>query len=330
MHPLLRAAAERRLGLFTPADARRAGYGADEIRHLLRSGTWRRLRRGVYVTAEELAGAEAAGRRHWLEALAVQVVLDRPTAALSHLTACRLWGLPVRRDADPLVRLTDPTHTRTGCGYRVTCGPLDDDEVRARGPLRVTSPARTLVDCARGGPFQDAVIAMDRALLMKLLTTAELAAAATRAARWAGGPRAARAVSLADGRAESPLETRGRLRILGAGLPPFDLQREIWADGRMVAVADLWFDDSAVAVEFDGQLKYTDPWRDPGRVLWDEKRREDTVRALDVGVVRIVSADLAGGWPALEARLRDLTSRPGPARRRFTTVPRAEGRVRAG
>jgi hypothetical protein len=99
----------------------------------------------------------------------------------------------------------------------------------------------------------------------------------------------------------------------------------------MIAVADLWFDESAVAIEFDGQVEYTDPWREPGRVLWDEKRREDSVRMFDVGVVRIASADLTTtGWPPLEARLRELTSRPGPAVRRFTTVRRAEGRVRTG
>ncbi|WP_324274688.1 type IV toxin-antitoxin system AbiEi family antitoxin domain-containing protein [Blastococcus brunescens] len=46
MHPLLRAVAERQLGLFTAADARRAGYEHGEIRHLCSSGTWVRLRRG--------------------------------------------------------------------------------------------------------------------------------------------------------------------------------------------------------------------------------------------------------------------------------------------
>ncbi len=328
MHPLLRAAAERRRGLFTAADARRAGYDHSEIRHLCRAGTWRRLRRGVYVSADDLARAEAEGKRRQVDALAVLVALDRPTAALSHLTACHLWGLPVRRDPDALVRLTDPTHTRTGRGFRITCGPLGDDEIRTDGPLRLTSPGRTLVDCAREGPLEDAVVAMDAALLRRRLTSAELAAAAGRAARWPGAARAARAVALADGRAESPLETRGRLRVIGAGLPAFDLQREVWAGGRRIAVADLWFDESAVAVEFDGQVKYTEPWRDPGRVLWEEKRREDRVRALDIGVVRIAAADLTTGWPALEARLRELTSRPGPAARRFTTVRRLEGRVR--
>jgi len=57
MHPALRAASERRLGLFTTGDAVRAGYGASEIRALCRSGSWERLRRGVLIEAEILASA---------------------------------------------------------------------------------------------------------------------------------------------------------------------------------------------------------------------------------------------------------------------------------
>ena len=52
MHPALRAASERRLGLFTTGDAVRAGYGASEIRALCRSSSWVRLRRGVFIAAE--------------------------------------------------------------------------------------------------------------------------------------------------------------------------------------------------------------------------------------------------------------------------------------
>ena len=61
-----------------------------------------------------------------------------------------------------------------------------------------------------------------------------------------------------------------------------------------------------MAVEFDGRVKYTDPWRgrSPGQVLWDEKRREDELRALDIGVVRIADTDLGTGWPRVEAPLR--------------------------
>ena len=46
VHPLLRAAAERRLGVFTAADVRRAAYDHAEVRQLCASGRWVRLRAG--------------------------------------------------------------------------------------------------------------------------------------------------------------------------------------------------------------------------------------------------------------------------------------------
>jgi hypothetical protein len=39
VHPLLRAAADRQLGLFTAADARQTGHELHEIRTLCESGT---------------------------------------------------------------------------------------------------------------------------------------------------------------------------------------------------------------------------------------------------------------------------------------------------
>jgi hypothetical protein len=93
-------------------------------------------------------------------------------------------------------------------------------------------------------------------------------------------------------------------------------------------VVDAWFDDAAVAVEFDGRVKYTDPWRDrdPGQVLWEEKRREDALRALNIRVVRMADGDVGRGWPQIEARMRTQLARPGPTRRAFTALPRVHGR----
>jgi hypothetical protein len=198
--------------------------------------------------------------------------------------------------------------------------------------LRVTAPARTLLDCGREWALDDAVVAIDAALLSELTSLPELQQRLVAMGHWRGAARAARAVALADGRAESPLETRGRLRIIGAGFPPPELQVEIRVRGRLLAVADAWFEEAAVMVEFDGRIKYTDPWRgrDPARVLWEEKRREDDVRALDVRVVRITDDDVERSWPRVESRLRDLLAKPGPARRAFTAIPRDRGRRRAG
>ncbi|SNR36437.1 hypothetical protein SAMN06272737_104116 [Blastococcus mobilis] len=260
------------------------------------------------------------------------MALDRPAAALSHLSAARLSGLLWRGTSDADVRLTDPEHNRRGRGFRVTRAPLDATEIRTLGAFRLTTPARTLIDWAREGPLEGAVVAMDAGLLARKVGPEQLVEAAARARRWPGGPRAARALSLTDGRAESPLETRGRLRIVSAGLPAPELQVEIRTGGRLIAVVDAWFDEAAVAVEFDGRVEYTDPWRErsPERVLWEEKRREDELRALDIGVVRIADADLGARWPRAERRLQALLASPGPAIRRFDTTARARGRQRSG
>jgi predicted transcriptional regulator of viral defense system len=332
VHPILRAVAERQLGLFTAVDARRAGYPPSEIQLLCSNGRWIRLRRGVYTIAEHLAEVEQRGTRHRLECYAVLLDLARPFAAVSHVSAARLWGFPVRRGLDPTVRLTDPGLWRRGHNFHMTRAPLSDHDVTTSGPLRLTSAARTLVDCAREWDVEDAVVAIDAALLAGLTTPEQLVHVAAAQRRWRGVPDAVRAVQLADGRAESALETRGRLRMVGAGLPSPELQVEIRTGGRLVAVVDAWFDDVAVAVEFDGRVKYTDPWRgrSPEQVLWDEKRREDELRALDIGVVRIADADLGHGWPRTEGRLRELLASPGPSLRRFTATPRLRGRQRSG
>jgi hypothetical protein len=189
-----------------------------------------------------------------------------------------------------------------------------------------------VVDCAREWSLEDAVVAADAALLAGRTTTDELRDAAAAVHHWPGAARAMRAVGLADGRAESPLETRGRLRIIGAGLPTPQLQVEIHAAGRLVGVADAWFEEAAVAVEFDGRVKYTKPWRgrSPEQVLWEEKRREDEMRALDIRVVRIANADLGARWTDTEAQLGRLLRVPGPSVRRFTASPRAHGMRRTG
>lgn len=85
-------------------------------------------------------------------------------------------------------------------------------------------------------------------------------------------------------------------------------------------------------MEFDGKVKYADPWhgRTPERVLWEEKRREDQMRAADIRVVRIIDEDLDSGWGNTEDRLRSLLAVPGPAVRRFTATVRSRGVVRAG
>lgn len=59
---MLRAAAERRLGVFTSADARRAGYAEPEIRRLCAAGS------RLDIRVVRLAAADLGGSWHRSEA----------------------------------------------------------------------------------------------------------------------------------------------------------------------------------------------------------------------------------------------------------------------
>ena len=327
VHPALRHVASRQWGVFTAVDVRRAGLEVADVQSALRRGEWVRLRRGAY--AERAVIEDAArwgpGARHRLDCAAVLLALGGDPA-VSHASAARLLGLVVPHGASGDVVLTDEGQWRRGRGYGVMRARLPEHHVRAEGPFRITGPARTLVDCGREWDLEDAVVAMDAGLHAEAVTAAELRSVVLDQSHWYGIGRAARAAGLADGRAESPLETKGRLRILGSGLPVPELQVELRGARGFLARVDGWYDDAAVAVEFDGRVKYDAPFagRSAADVLWDEKRREDAIRDVDVRMVRITQAALGARWPATADRLRRLLSVPLVGSRRFTVV-RAPG-----
>jgi hypothetical protein len=259
--------------------------------------------------------------RHLLACAAVLLSLH-PGPALSHASAARLHGVLVPSSTDSDVRLTDGDQWRSGRGYRVTRAQLPTDDVEAWLGFAVTSIPRTLVDCAREWSQLDSVVAMDRSMQRKLVTRDQLRDAVLSARHRPGVAAAARALGLSDGRAESPLETKGRLRLLSSGLPLPELQVDFFDERGFVGRLDAWYEEAAVALEFDGWEKYADPWdgRTPAEVAWQEKRREDRVRAADVRVVRIVNDDLGPAWPGVVRRIRDLLATPYVGRRRFRVV----------
>ncbi|MDP5183640.1 hypothetical protein QOZ88_13425 [Blastococcus sp. BMG 814] len=142
-----------------------------------------------------------------------------------------------------------------------------------------------------------------------------------------GIPRAVRALHLADGRAESWLETCGRLTFAALGLPPFVPQVELWVGGTLLKVVDGWYPEAALAIEFDGRVKYRRPrfGRTPEEELWEEKRREDLLRAAGVRFLRVAYEDLAGRRRVLDRSARRLLATPGPEMSDVRAVPRPDG-----
>jgi predicted transcriptional regulator of viral defense system len=324
VHPELSAVAAGRLGVFTSQEALKVGYRVEDIRAELRTRRWSRLRKGVYIATHDLASADDR-ERHLIDCVAVLLSLG-PGPVLSHASAARRHELILPWRHSPEVRVTAEDQWRRGRGYRVAQATMTVDEVEPWSGFAATSVSRTLVDCAREWSLTDGVVAIDAALQKRKVTRDKLVGAVLAGTHRVGIAQAARALRLSDGRAESPLETRGRLALLTSGLPRPELQVDLHDAAGFVGRVDGWYEEAAVALEFDGQVKYTDPLyaSTPGEALWNEKRREDRIRALGIRVVRVVNEDLGHPWPGMTARIRALLAAPYIGPRRFRAVPTDE------
>ncbi len=160
-------------------------------------------------------------------------------------TAAWVWALPRpprRRDGQDTVHLVNPTGPGArGRDWVLHRAAVPPEEITVRGAYLLTSASRTVVDLARGWREVDAVAAVDAALLRGLTTTEDLLAVLDQHATVAGTPAVRRVLDLADGRAESWLETCGRLAFAAGGLPPFLPQVEILLDGELLKVVDGWY-----------------------------------------------------------------------------------------
>lgn len=256
---------------------------AGQVDGRVRDGEWQVLWSGVYADA----GIDPSPEQR--AAAAVLAVGGRPTrpstvtALASGRTAARVWRFPLVDDEDPATgarqHLLDDVavsrrHHRQRWARRTLLPTrvlpvVRGDVVELDSGLLLTSPLRTLVDCARLLAHEALVCALDDALHRGLVGTEELiAATAARAGR--AGARALRAaVAVADGRAESPAETLARLLLLPV-LPTLEPQVELhdrW--GRTLARFDLADRVVRLAVEADGLRGHA------GRAMVAKDRRRD-------------------------------------------------------
>ncbi|BBF98982.1 MULTISPECIES: type IV toxin-antitoxin system AbiEi family antitoxin domain-containing protein [Pseudonocardia] len=279
-------------GLLRRTELRAAGFDAGEIDRLLRSGVLILVRRGVYRLAGERSSPSSPEADHALRAraaapeLSAGTVFARTTAAA--LLGLPLWGLPL----DRLHVIRDRSSGgRVRRGMHVHCARLPIGDVLDLGGVRVTTPARTVVDLARSVPPEQALVAVDGALHKAVVrartavpdpgavTPGEIGAIVARLPSARGAPAARRVLGLADPLSESPGESRSRFRMHLAGLPAPVTQWPV--PGTRYRVDFAWPDHGLLG-EFDGRVKYGRallPGMDVGEILWREKRREDRIRA---------------------------------------------------
>ena len=293
-----------RPGLNLRRDLLAHGLTDAELRGLCRRGVLHRLRPGAYLHG---AGPDDAAARHLLEIRAALPALGADTV-ISHTSAAVVHGLPlwsVRLDRVHVTRDRSSGARRSGVVHLHAAALLPDEVTVVDGVL-TTSVARIVADLGRMLPFEVALVPADGALFRRLVTPDALAAAVDRGAHRPRNGDARRVVAFADGRAESPGETRSRVAIRRAGLPaPVPQYR---ASGFR---CDFGWEEHGTVAEFDGRIKYgrcLRPGQDPGDAVFQEKVREDALRDRGLQVVRWIWADLSS-FGSTAARLRRAFAR---------------------
>jgi hypothetical protein len=268
-----RALAARQDGVLTRQQAAELGVPGADLRRLVRQGRWVRLGRGCYWVAAD--GGSPRLRTRVRGAL----LTCGPGAVAYGPTAVRLHGLHgVPSAADRTVHVACPHSARPRQG--VTLHRLGRRRVVEWRGLPMTTVTQSVADVLRTEDRATAVSVLDSALHLGLLPGGALNELYDALHGYPGGARARGLLKVADGRAESPLETRGRLVCTDARMPPEVLQWELRdADGVRRRV-DLGWPGRGVGVEADGRTVHDLP-----EALYADRHRQNALLAAHPGLV---------------------------------------------
>jgi hypothetical protein len=246
---------------------------AEAIEVAMRNGWLHRLYRGVYAFGHRHLPTEA-----WFLAA---TKAGGPNAVLSHFSAAALWGIVDWDGRAPEITLVGPSASARPGLHAHRTARLEVDEVRRRQGIRVTSPARTLIDLASQLSARQLRRAVRRAQGLGLVTLAELVSALARVGP-RRGTRKLRAI-IADG----PAPTRSELEnvvldlILRGGFTPPDVNVALVIGGRKL-VPDFRWPDEHVVVEADGRA-----WHDNKVAREDDAERQAVLEAHGERVIRV-------------------------------------------
>jgi predicted transcriptional regulator of viral defense system len=144
--------ASAQAGYFTASDAREVGFSLPLLQHHLNAGRVERAQRGVFRLVNFPSSEEEGLVPTWL--------WSRREGTFSHQTALALHQLS---DALPSkLHLTVPTvwkkrRIKLPRGVVLYFADLQDDDRTWRGPVHVTTPLRTVVDCSADAVAPDLV-----------------------------------------------------------------------------------------------------------------------------------------------------------------------------
>ncbi|MEU4552828.1 type IV toxin-antitoxin system AbiEi family antitoxin domain-containing protein [Micromonospora violae] len=256
--------------LITRAQALAAGFSRHDIDHLVAVGRWRPLARAVYLT--DGSRGEPPPRRCRIRAAVLSL---GPGAHVVFGTAAELLGIAglPRRDeihvalpgrAAKLARVSDPAIVLHQLEHQ------PGTVVQVSG-IAASEPRLTVAEIILREHRYAAVSVLDSALNRGLLTAECLATVPALIRGRRGAVAARRYLAEADGRAQSPLETRTRLRCVDGRVPPDALQLEVRDDdGYLLGVGDLGWRGPRLIAEADGRDAHGTP-----EAAYADRRRQN-------------------------------------------------------
>ena len=236
------ALATRQHGVVATRQLAALGLPQRAVSHRAAAGRLHRVHRGVYAVGHPVLTVN--GRRM------AAVLAGGPGAVLSHASAAALWGIrPTSATRiDVTVRSAGGRAKRPGLRIHRT-PTLRADEITEEQAIRVTTPARTLLDLAATLPRRALERALDEAEIHELYDLASLDAMA----RTHAGERGARHLRRALDEDGDPTLTDSELEELMLALcEEHGLERpepQAWVAGLRV---DFLFAASRLVVETDG------------------------------------------------------------------------------
>ncbi|MFN8036704.1 MAG: hypothetical protein U0V73_12290 [Acidimicrobiia bacterium] len=288
--------AARQYGLFTRGDAVEAGLTGKHLEYRLATGRWETLFPNVF----RIAGVPPS----WHQTLHGSCLFHGGRAAASHRSGAAVWEYPGFPPEVVEVLVSHRDWLRLGGVRTRYTTKLPDCDLTERDGIRVTTPARTLIDLCAVAPPWRVEQALDDAERRNLVTIALLRERLDDlACRGRRGVRVMRAILDQRDPAARPPESMQERRLLRAiadvGLPAPVTQFEIFEFGRFVARVDAAYPAVRLALEYDSYRFHG------GRAKFDlDLARRNALTRAGWHVVHVTAADLRDGAPVAMAVIR--------------------------
>ncbi|MFL5830681.1 MAG: DUF559 domain-containing protein [Solirubrobacteraceae bacterium] len=251
---------------------RAAGWTPAEIKTRVRRGEWHRRYRCVFIVGDPallpLAGHSAA------------LLSLGPHSVLSYRTATELWALIRALTGQPIDVSVIAEAVRPRPYVRThLLSHLDPKDIRVRHNLRVTSPARSLIDFATEASANELLHALGEAVAHNFVNETELNDALSRVPANHPGAKTIKAILTEPDliRTRSLAERYFIPLIIAAGLPRPLVN--VYVEGELV---DLSWPEHELIVEVDGYQ-----WHKSRQAFENDRRRDAKLVAAGYRVIRV-------------------------------------------